>query len=246
VAGIIGADRDNGLGVNGIADNVKILSVRAVPNGDERDKDVANAIYYAVNNGARVINMSFGKDYSPDREVVEKAIRYAGKKGVLLIHAAGNDGKNIDSLSNFPTKKYIKGKKEAWNMIEVGASSKNIDESLTAYFSNYGKGRVDLFAPGVKVWSTMPDQSFKALSGTSMAAPVVTGVAALLMEYFPQLSAREIRDIIVNSTWDYDGDVYRPGSKDKVKLNDLCSSGGVVNAYNAVKMAMNAIKIQSR
>ena len=131
-------------------------------------------------------------------------------------------------------------------MIEVGASSKNMDENLTAFFSNYGKDRVDLFAPGVKVWSTMPDQSFKASSGTSMAAPVVTGVVALLMEYFPQLSSREIRDIIVKSTWTYNGDVYRPGSKDKVKLSDLCSSGGVVNAYNAVKMAMNAIKIQNR
>jgi cell wall-associated protease len=246
VSGIIGAGRDNELGINGIADNVKVLAVRAVPNGDERDKDVANAIYYAVNNGARVINMSFGKDYSPDREAVEKAVKYAEKKGVLLIHAAGNDGKNIDSASNFPTKKYIKGKKEAWNIIEVGASSKNLDESLTAYFSNYGKERVDLFAPGVKVWSTMPDQKFKASSGTSMAAPVVTGVVALLMEYFPELSSREIRDIIVNSTWDYKGDVYRPGSKDKVKLNDLCSSGGVVNAYNAVKMALNAARIQNR
>jgi cell wall-associated protease len=246
VSGIIAADRNNNKGTIGIADNVKIMAIRTVPTGDERDKDVANAIYYAVNNGAKVINMSFGKDYSPHREAVEKAILAAQKKGVIIVHAAGNDGKDVDTEPNFPTKRPIKGKKEAWNMIEVGASSMNLNEKFTASFSNYGKERVDLFAPGVKVWSTMPNQEYKPSSGTSMAAPVVTGVTALLMEYFPELSSQKIKEILVKSTWKYDGDVYKPGTKEKVKLTDLSSSGGVVNAYEAVKMAMNTLKIPTR
>jgi subtilisin family serine protease len=246
VSGIIAADRQNEIGILGIADNVKIITVRTVPSGDERDKDVANAIYYAVNNGARVINMSFGKDYSPQRETVEKAIRYAMKKDVLIVHAAGNDAKNIDVEDNFPTKDYMKGDNEAWNMIEVGAASQSLSPMLAASFSNYGKGRVDLFAPGVKVWSTMPGDEYKAQSGTSMAAPVVAGVAALLMQYFPELNAKQVRDILLQSTWPYKGYVNIPGTKNEVLLDSLCATGGIVNAYQAVKMALNTSRIPAR
>ena len=121
VSGIIGAVRNNKLGIDGISDNVIIMPVRAVPNGDERDKDVANAIIYAVDNGCQIINMSFGKDYCVHKEAVDKAIKYAESKNVLLVHAAGNDGKSIDNSPNYPTSKY--GKKSCKTWIEVGALS---------------------------------------------------------------------------------------------------------------------------
>jgi subtilisin family serine protease len=246
VAGIIAADRDNNIGARGVADNVKIIALRTVPNGDERDKDVANAIYYAVDNGARVINMSFGKSYSPERTIVEKAIRYAEKKGALIVHAAGNNKENKDITDNFPTRKFIKGKREAWNMIEVAASTRYMDEKLTARFTNYGGESVDLFAPGVYVYSTLPGNNYKKSSGTSMAAPVVTGVAAMLFSYFPELSAREVKEVILESVMEYDGKVYLPGTKELVEFPTLSITGGIVNAYEAVKIAQNKIKFETR
>lgn len=246
VSGIIAADRNNNIGAKGIASNVKILPIRTVPNGDERDKDVANSIYYAVDNGANIINMSFGKHYSPERDIVEKAIRYADKKGVLIVHAAGNDHEDMDHVDVFPTRKYIRGKKMAKNMIVVGASSKNMDESLTAKFSNYGKSSVDFFAPGMYVYSTLPENEYKASSGTSMAAPVVSGVAALLMSYFPELTTKEIKEILMESTIKYKGEVYLPGTSELIDFHQLSITGGLVNAYEAVKIAQNKIKLESK
>jgi subtilisin family serine protease len=237
VAGIIAADRKNELGIKGIADNVKILPIRAVPNGDERDKDIANAIIYAVDNGAKIINMSFGKSFSPEKEVVDKAVKYAEMKGVLLIHAAGNDSDDIDVDKNFPTKKYLDGK-EAKKWIEVGASAYGADENFVGDFSNYGKKMVSLFAPGVDVYSTVPNNKYKNESGTSMASPSIAGVAALLWSYFPELSALQVKDILLKSTRKFDNlKVIKPGSKEEVLFSDLSSSGGLVNAYEAVKMA---------
>jgi len=237
VAGIIAADRKNELGIKGIADNVKILPIRAVPNGDERDKDIANAIIYAVDNGAKIINMSFGKSFSPEKEVVDKAVKYAEMKGVLLIHAAGNDSDDIDVDKNFPTKKYLDGK-EAKNWIEVGASAYGADENFVGDFSNYGKKMVSLFAPGVDVYSTVPNNKYKNESGTSMASPSIAGVAALLWSYFPELSVLQVKDILLKSTRKFDNlKVIKPGSKEEVLFSDLSSSGGLVNAYEAVKMA---------
>ncbi len=237
VAGIIAADRRNEKGMRGIADNVKIMVLRAVPDGDERDKDIANAIIYAVNNGASVINMSFGKGLSPDKSVVDEAVRYAEKRGVLIIHAAGNDGSDNDQSPNFPNPVYENGRSaKLW--IEVGASSDGRGQSLAASFSNYGKKSVDVFAPGVDIYSTIPGGGYKANSGTSMAAPAVTGVAALLMSYFPDLRPADIRDILVQSVRRFDGlEVTRPGSSDPASLAALCRSGGVVNAMEAVKLA---------
>ncbi|MEI9917544.1 MAG: S8 family peptidase [Bacteroidota bacterium] len=237
VAGIVAANRNNDIGIKGIANNVRIMSVRAVPNGDERDKDVANAIIYAVDNGASVINMSFGKSFSPEKEAVDKAVKYAEKKGVLLIHAAGNDGEDIDKEENFPTRIYLDGK-EAKNWMEIGASSFGSDADFVASFSNYGKKGVDVFAPGVEIYSTVPNNHYEIEQGTSMAAPVVTGVAAMLMSYFPDLSATEIKDIIRKSTRKFDGlEVTIPGTKKKAELSDLSNTGGLVNAYEAVRMA---------
>ena len=239
VAGIIAANRTNDIGVKGIADNVKIMSVRAVPNGDERDKDVANAIRYAVDNGANIINMSFGKGFSPHKEIVDKAVKYAESKGVLLIHAAGNDGDNLDEKSNFPTKSYTSGGQSA-TWLEIGASSWSADEDLVASFSNYGKKSVDLFAPGVQMRSTMPNDTYEASQGTSVAAPAASGVAAIIMSYFPHLDAQQVKEILHRSARKFDGlKVTKPGNNDEVPFQQLSSSGGMVNAYEAVKMAMS-------
>lgn len=224
VAGIIGADRINELGIKGVADNVLIMGVRCTPNGDERDKDVANSIRYAVDNGAKVINMSFGKAYSWDKSVVDEAVKYAVSKDVLLIHAAGNDNKNLETGSNFPNPEYTAGGTAA-TWITVGASGWENNETLKASFSNYGQTKVDVFAPGVNINSTVPGSKYQKLNGTSMASPVVAGLAALIRSYYPKLKAAEVKDIIMKSV---------------VKseyLTDKCVTGGVVNAYEALKLA---------
>jgi len=237
-SGIIAAVRNNGLGMNGIADNVRIMMVRAVPDGDEHDKDIANAIRYAVDNGAEVISMSFGKGFSPQKSWVDDAVKYAQSKGVLLVHAAGNDAKNIDSTENFPNPVFLDGSGVAKNFITVGASGDATNGGFTASFSNYGKKSVDVFAPGVNIYSTLPGgNKYGAMSGTSMATPVVAGVAALILEYFPDLSAEQVKYVIDKSTEPVTEKVKLPGTTDSVNLADISVTGGEVNAYNAVKLA---------
>ncbi len=291
VAGIIGANRKNNIGIKGVADNVKIMAIRVVPDGDERDKDVANAIRYAVDNGARIVNMSFGKAYSWDKSVVDSAVKYAARKNVLLVHAAGNDSKNTDEQNSFPNKFYadttdanfwgmnpkvqvspakrmerpmypgyggmnypqnaanVKVQpdtikftmKQAPNWIEVGASGWKNDVGLVADFSNYGKRVVDVFAPGVKINSTIPESKYKEFDGTSMASPVVSGVAALIMSYYPHLTAVQVKEIIMRSVVKVDQKVKvrnsADGSTNRTYLTNLSVTGGVVNAYNALKLA---------
>jgi len=237
VAGIIAANRNNNIGIKGIADHVKIMVVRAVPNGDERDKDIANAIIYAVDNGAKIVNMSFGKGFSPEKIAVDKAVRYAEQKGVLLVHAAGNEGDNSDVKKNFPTRFYLNGK-EAKNWVEVGASSWGTGKDFVADFSNYGKKSVSFFAPGVQIYSTTPGNSYKSLDGTSMASPAAAGVAAMLMSYFPELTANQVKDILINSARKFDHlKVKEPGNEKEVDFGELSLSGGLINAYEAVRMA---------
>jgi len=242
VAGIIGANRNNNIGIKGIADHVKIMVVRAVPNGDERDKDIANAITYAVDNGAKIINMSFGKGFSPEKVAVDKAVKYAEQKGVLLVHAAGNDGNDSDIERNFPTRFYLNGK-EAKNWVEVGASAWGTDEDFVADFSNYGKKSVSFFAPGVQIYSTTPSNTYKNESGTSMASPSTAGVAAILMSYFPELTATQVKDVLIGSARKFDHlKVKEPGGKREVEFSELSLSGGLINAYEAVKMAQEIRK----
>lgn len=237
VAGIIAANRKNDIGMKGVADNVKIMALRVVPSGDERDKDIANAIRYAVDNGALVINMSFGKDYSPQKEYVDKAVKYAESKGVILVHGAGNDDDDNDTKPSYPSALYTDGKK-ATNWIEVGASSWGADTTLVAEFSNYGKKTVDVFAPGVKIYSTTPSNGYQEQDGTSMASPAAAGVVAMIMSYFPDLTAQQVCEIIRQSSRQFDNlPVRKPGTKEFVTLKDLCTSGGVVNAFEAVRMA---------
>lgn len=241
-SGIIGAARNNDLGIDGVADNVKIMMLRAVPDGDEHDKDIALAIRYAVDNGAKIISMSFGKSYSPQKNWVDDAVKYAAAHDVLLVHAAGNDSRNLDSSFNFPNPVFQDGSGEARNFITVGASGDPTNGGFTASFSNYGKNSVDVFAPGVNIYSTLPGGNvYGKMSGTSMAAPVVSGIAALLLEYFPTLSAEQLKYVIEKSVVPITENVILPGTQDadpvKVKLSDISKTGGEVNAYNAVKLA---------
>ena len=245
VAGIIAALRDNEIGIKGVSTNTKIMGVRAVPNGDERDKDVANAIRYAVDNGAHIINMSFGKGYSPYKEVVDAAVKYAEEKGVLLVHGAGNGADDTDTKPSFPTDTYgdgisDEGASQLW--ISVGASSWNPNEDFVANFSNYGDESVDVFAPGVDIYSTMPDDAYEFQDGTSMASPVVAGIAALIMAYYPDLDARQVKDIILESTVKYaDQQVILPNEEGAdepvVSFGSLSVTGGLVNVYNALQAA---------
>lgn len=244
VSGIIGALRDNKKGMNGIATNVKIMAIRAVPDGDEYDKDVALGLRYAVDNGARVINTSFGKGYSPKQEWVYEAIQYAASKDVLIVNAAGNDGNNIDLVKTFPNDSRDLKTEISDNFLTVGATSVHYNEKLPASFSNYGKINVDIFAPGVQIYSTTPENGYAKFSGTSMAAPSVAGVAALVRSYYPKLSASQVKHILMNSGTPIDFEVIKPGSQsrdkpagEKVPFSELSVSGRIVNAYNALKMA---------
>ncbi|MFK7920825.1 MAG: S8 family peptidase [Bacteroidia bacterium] len=237
VAGIVAANRTNELGTQGIANDVQIMALRAVPNGDEMDKDIANSIRYAVDNGAQIINMSFGKDFSPQQRFVNEAVQYAEEKGVLLIHAAGNDASNNDLAGNFPNNRTTGS--SIW--VEVGANDTKEGPNLVAEFSNYGATTVDIFAPGVDIYSTLPSDQYGKRSGTSMASPVVTGVAALLWSHFPDMTAAQIKTILETSAI-YHGKekVYRPnedGKKKKTKFKKLSATGGIINILQAVKMA---------
>jgi subtilisin family serine protease len=237
-SGIIAAARNNGKGMDGIADNVRIMMLRAVPDGDEHDKDIANAIRYAVDNGAQIISMSFGKDFSPNKQWVDDAFRYAESKNVLLVHAAGNDAKNVDNEDNFPSPVYINGKGRANNVITVGASGDTKNGGLTASFSNYGKKEVDVFSPGVRIYATLPGgNTYGNLQGTSMACPLVAGIAALTLEYFPTLSAKQLKYVIEKSAQQPDYKVSKPGSDEMVNLSDISKTGGIVNAYETLKLA---------
>ncbi|MBK0381245.1 S8 family serine peptidase [Mucilaginibacter segetis] len=239
VAGLIGAVRGNGYGIDGIADNVRIMGIKAVPNGDEYDKDIANAIHYAVDNGAKIINMSFGKKLSPHKAWVDEAFKYAASKDVLLVQASGNDNQDVDVTPQYPNDTFEDGSStDADNVISVGASSAKQDEELPASFSNYGKRTVDVFAPGVKVTSIDMDAEFNTADGTSFASPITAGIAALVLEYYPNLSAKQLKQVILESATPLNGTmVIKPGTKEKVDFTTLSKTGGVVNAYKALVAA---------
>lgn len=237
VSGIISGNRKIEDGNKGINNLAEIMVLRAVPNGDEYDKDVALAIRYAVDNGAKIINGSFGKYFSSNPEWVIDAIRYASENDVLFIAGAGNESKDLDSLSNdnYPNDQYFNKAEFSDTFIKVGASSINLDENFTAYFSNYGKINVDIFAPGVDIYSSMPNNKYKFQDGTSMASPVVAGIASLIMSYFPRLSAKKVKEIILESGIDIDLEIGNLG--DKKNFNEYSKSGKLINAYNALILA---------
>ena len=239
VAGIIGAVRGNGVGIDGIAPAVKFMMIRTVPDGDERDKDVANAIRYAADNGAQIISMSFGKAYSPYKAAVDDAVKYADAQGVLMVHAAGNDGEDLGEGQELPDAGLPRRRTSA----ELDRGRRVVVEgrrrASPRQFSNYGQEQVDVFAPGVDILSTIPGNQYERDSGTSMAAPVVTGLAALIMDYYPNLTGADVKKIIMQSASRHsDQMVKRPGADgEKVSFGSLSVTGGIVNAYNALKMA---------
>ncbi len=246
VAGIIAQVRNNGIGGDGVADHVKIMSVRAVPDGDEYDKDIALAFRYAVDNGAKVINTSFGKYYSPHKDWVWDAIKYAADHDVLIVNAAGNDGKDMDKYGDkisYPNDGDVAGKEIADNFLNVGAIGPDYGADMVASFSNYGKTTVDIFSPGQKIYATVPFGEYKFLQGTSMASPDVAGVAAVIRSRFPDLSAAEVKKIIMNSSLQPQHLVIKPqeddyeGKPELVPFSSLSKSGGIVNLYNAILLA---------
>jgi subtilisin family serine protease len=246
VSGVIAAVRNNGIGIDGIAENVELMILRAVPKGDERDKDIALAIRYAVDNGANIINMSFGKDFSPQKEFIDEAIKYASDQNVLMVHAAGNKAEDLDVIERYPTNRLDSGS-DVQSWISVGANSIKLGKDLCGVFSNYGQTKVDLFAPGVDIISLAPEKKYIKTNGTSFSGPVVTGVAALVWSYYPELSALELKEILLESCTLYKNKkVLIPNlqkeKKGKAKFSNLSVTGGIVNAYNALKLAEIKVK----
>lgn len=238
VAGIIAAERNNGIGMNGVANNAEIMVVRAVPDGDEYDKDIALAIRYAVDNGAKVINTSFGKYYSPHPEWVWDAIKYASDKDVLIVNAAGNEGYNLDTIQVYPNDQKGTGAEMGNTFITIGALNYKYGSEMVADFSNYGKSNVDVFAPGVKIWSTTPLNTYEFLQGTSMAAPAVSGVAAMIRSYYPGLSAQQVKQILMDSGLSSKTPVVLGGDASNTdNFTNISKSGKMVNLYNALIMA---------
>ena len=237
VTGIIAAERNNGKGMNGVANNVEIMAIRSTPNGDEYDKDVALAIRYAADNGAKIINASFGKSFSPHSDWVRDAIVYAAEKDVLFVHAAGNDSADIDVVKNFPNDAIGTGPEVADNFITVGSLTQNYGSDMVSGFSNYGKVNVDVFAPGSDVYSTMPENEYDLNSGTSMAAPNVAGVAALIRSQYPSLTAAQVKKILMDSGLPIKAKVTVGDNKEVKTLSEISTSGRIVNAYNALIMA---------
>ena len=238
VAGIIAAQRDNGIGMDGVAKNIEIMVVRAVPDGDEYDKDVALAIRYAVDNGAKVINASFGKSYTQNPEWVWDAIKYAAKHDVLIVHAAGNDGSDLDVAHNYPNDHGGTGEEISDNYISIGALNYQYGKDMVAGFSNYGTKNVDVFSPGVRIWATTPLDNYRFLQGTSMASPNVAGVAAIIRSYFPKLTASQVKHVLMDSGVSSSIPVVLGGEESNIKpFNTISTSGKMVNLYNALIMA---------
>lgn len=247
VAGIIAAARNNKTGMDGVAQNVIIMPVRTIPNGDEYDKDVARAIRYAVDNGARVINASFGKYYSPHSQWVRDAIVYAASKDVLIVKAAGNEAYNLDEVEVYPNDAIGTTPEIADNFLTVGALNYEYGEQLVASFSNYGKYNVDVFAPGTKIWATTPGNTYEFLQGTSMAAPAVSGIAALIRSYFPQLTAPQVKQIIMKSALPCSKTVTVGGDpKVQQPFTTLSQTGSMANLYNALILASKVARNQAR
>lgn len=244
VSGIIAAERNNNIGMNGVANNVEIMPIRAVPDGDEYDKDIALGIRYAVDNGAKIINTSFGKYFSTNPEWVIDAIKYAADHDVLIVNAAGNDAEDLDQKRIYPNDQYPAAPQEiSDNFLTVGALNYEYGSDMIASFSNYGKTNVDVFAPGVKIWSTTPNNEYEFMQGTSMAAPEVTGVAAMIRSYYPKLTASQVKHIIMDSGLPTNATVILGGDDNNTKkFSDISSSGRMVNLYNALILASKISK----
>ena len=236
-AGSVEKVRNNKGGGDGVSNMVEIMAVRAVPNGDEYDKDIALGIRYAVDNGAKVINGSFGKYFSPHKEWVQDALKYAAKKDVLVIFAAGNDSKDLDVHNKYPSDSYDGAPEISDNVLIIGALNVTYGTNMVAPFSNYGTKNVDIFAPGMQIYATTPNNTYKYLQGTSMASPNVAGVAALIRSYYPKLSAAQVKQIIMNSGTPLKNKVLVDEDQHEANFSEISKTGKIVNAYNALLMA---------
>lgn len=241
VSGIILAERNNNKGIKGIANNAKLMAIRSTPNGDEYDKDVALAIRYAADNGAKIINMSFGKSFSPHSDWVKDAIVYAASKDVLIVHGSGNDGHSIDVHKNYPNDAINKTSEIADNFISVGALTPRYGSDMVADYSNFGKMNVDVFAPGSEIYSLVPENEYESQNGTSMSAPNVAGVAALIRSQYPNLTASQVKQIIMDSGLPINTKVIVGESREIKNLQDISKSGKIINAYNALIMASQVV-----
>lgn len=242
VAGIVAQVRGNKLGGDGVTNNAQIMTLRAVPNGDEYDKDIALAIRYAVDNGAKVINGSFGKYYSQQKEWVMDAIKYAESKDVLVVIAAGNESYDLDVKNKYPNDTYDGSPEYAKNVLIIGALAPTYGTKMVASFSNYGKNNVDIYAPGDKIYATTPLNTYEYLQGTSMASPNVAGVATLIRSYYPSLTAVQVKQIIMESGTPLKNQVVIGEDKHKANFADASKSGRIVNAYNALLLAAKMAK----
>ena len=242
VAGIVAQVRGNNKGGDGVTNNAQIMTLRAVPNGDEYDKDIALAIRYAADNGAKVINGSFGKYFSQNKEWVIDAIKYAESKDVLVVIAAGNESYDLDVTNKYPNDTYDGSPEYAKNVLIIGALSPTYGTKMVASFSNYGKNNVDIFAPGDKIYATTPLNTYEYLQGTSMASPNVAGVATLIRSYYPKLTAIQVKQIIMESGTPLKNQVVIGEDKHKANFADASKSGRIVNAYNALVLAAKMAK----
>ena len=244
VSGVIASNRENTIGIKGFSNSIKIMPLTICGFGDENDKDIANAIRYAVDNGAKVINMSFGKEFSMHQDWVTDAFKYAEVHNVLLVHCSGNEQFDTDTNPYYPSDVAFDGTPEVCgNFINVGSTSKNLNENFVSSFSNYGKKNVDLFAPGEEIYITMPENKYAFDSGTSLAGPMISGTAALIWLYYPKLTVQQIKKIILESGTSFDIEVLVPGGNGKkAKFSELSKSGKLLNVYNAMQMAQKMSK----
>ncbi|TGD58732.1 S8 family serine peptidase [Flavobacterium humi] len=239
VSGIIASRRNNQKGIEGFSDNISIMPLHVSASGDEHDKDITMAIRYAVDNGAKVINMSIGKEFSLHKDWVDDAYKYAEQHNVLLVHASGNDGMDVDVNPYYPSDyNYDNTGEICNNFINVGSISNRNGDLIVSQFSNYGKKNVDLFAPGEDIYTTAPNNTYEFDSGTSLAAPMVSGTAALIWSYYPKLTVQQVKQIILESGTPYDIDVFIPKGKGmKLPFKELSKTGKILNVYNAMQMA---------
>ncbi|WP_062055909.1 S8 family serine peptidase [Aquimarina longa] len=248
VTGVIASTRDNNIGAQGILNNCKIMVLSVSPIGDENDKDISLAIKYAVDNGAKIINMSFGKDFSINKKWVNEAIKYASEKDVLIVSSAGNESRNLDNQNIYHVNdtEYSTGNEISNNFLLIGSSTYSLDKNLKKSSSNYGKSNVDLFAPGHNIYTTSPlEEKYKFTTGSSYSSAIVSGIAALIRSCYPDLKAFQIKEILMKSGISYNIDVemtLKDNTKKMIPFSDLSKSGKIVNAYNALLMAEQVSK----
>mgnify|MGYP000162688740 FL=1 len=241
-AGIIVAKRENGLGGNGIMDQAEIMTLRVAANGEPYLKDIALAIRYAVDHQADIIMLPVQNTLYPEdqKKWISEALEYAESKGVFCVTPAWEGAQDLAVETYYPNR-WMTGKKELTNLMVVCSSDKNGNPSMN---SNYGAKEVDLYAPGMEIYSTYTGDTYQSGTGLGLAAATTVGVAALIKAYYPHLTGTQIRNILLETvTSRKDAEVEKgivvdgKPTQDLFLFGDLCLSGGIINAYQAVVAA---------